>query len=98
MQSLNHNEGGKSISTPTKSFAVEDANLLLKKFMDDTLNLLDKELKIKLLHMGRWWTFQNRMARIMATGRGTAIIWQTGTIQGDFELCGCSIHVDFIMN
>ncbi len=35
------------------------------------------------------------MAWNMGNGGATAV-WQTGTMRGDFELCGCALHLDFM--
>ncbi len=36
------------------------------------------------------------MARNGENRAATAVVWQTGTMRGDFELYGCALHVGFM--
>ncbi len=41
-------------------------------------------------------SFYFHMARRGDNGAVTAVVWQMGTMQGDFELYGCVFHVDLM--
>ena len=40
--------------------------------------------------------FDYRIGRDEQTGAATIVLWQTGTMRADFELYGCSLHLDFM--
>ncbi len=84
---------------PLSSIAVEQVEELYKTLLWDTLeneeNTWNVEQYLQSLHASDP-SFDFRMAKNGENGAATAVVWQTGTMRGDFELFGCALHVDFM--
>ncbi len=84
---------------PLSSIAVEQVEESYITLLQDTLenkgNTWKVEQYLQSIHASDP-SFDFRMARNDENGAATAVVWQTGTMRGYFELYGCALHVDFI--
>ena len=88
------------ITRPDSSVAIEDAEKLYRELLQSTMesggNTWNKvEQYLKLLKKEDV-CFDYRILRDRMSGAATMVLWQTGTMRGDFELYGCALHLDFM--
>lgn len=87
------------ITRPDSSVAIEDAEKLYRELLQSTMesggNTWKVEKYLKLLKKEDE-CFDYRILRDKMSGAATMVLWQTGTMRGDFELYGCALHLDFM--
>ena len=87
------------IAKPNSSVAIEEAEELYRNLLQATMensgNTWKVEQYLNILKKNDR-CFDYRIMRDNMSGAATMVLWQTGTMRGDFELYGCALHLDFM--